>query len=134
MNNQLAHQQTIQQQRAALAWKQVNELDRNPKKGEYGSLVRSLPAMIQTDGLGQTLAFLLAKGGNNPNAPHSIAYSHLQQWLSGQFQEMEDNSLLDWLLTQDSTTYRFVTSEAQAYLLWLKRFAEAKDLKSSGKD
>jgi CRISPR-associated protein Cmr5 len=134
MNDKLSRQQTMQQQRAALAWKQVNEIERSSKKGEYGSLVRSLPAMIQTDGLGQTLAFLLAKGKTDHSAPHSVAYAHLQEWLRGQFQDMGNTNLLDWLLTQDSATYRFVTSEAQAYLLWLKRFAEAKDLKSSGKD
>jgi CRISPR-associated protein Cmr5 len=34
-------------------------------------------------------------------------------------------SALEWILRQDSSTYRRATTESLAFLNWLKRFAEA---------
>lgn len=66
----LSNQQTLQQQRAASAFQQVEMIDQDrtisdKQKKEYGSLARGLPAMIQIDGLGHALAFLKAKASNN---------------------------------------------------------------------
>lgn len=119
-----SQQQTLEQRRAAQAWNQTERVDKMPNKKEYGSLVRGLPAMIQTDGLGQTLAFLKAKDKDE----HRAAYNNLKEWLKIEFNFTED--LLPWLINQPSDVYRRVTSETQAYLLWLKRFAEAKGWKS----
>jgi CRISPR-associated protein Cmr5 len=123
MSNQ-SLQQTLEQRRAAQAWNQTERVDKSLSKKEYGSLVRGLPAMIQTDGLGQTLAFLKAKDKDE----HRAAYTNLKEWLAGEFGFTDD--LLPWLINQPSDVYRRVTSETQAYLLWLKRFAEAKGWKN----
>jgi CRISPR-associated protein Cmr5 len=126
----MSSQQTLQQRRAAMAWKQIEETDRRDYKNKYGSLVRGLPARIQTDGLGQTLAFLLAKAKNDRNNEHYAAYEHLSAWLGANEQFGFGKGAFEWLLQQDSDTYRQAAAEAQAYLGWLKRFAEAKGWKA----
>ena len=97
-------------------------------KGKYGSIVRKLPSYILTNGLGQTLAFLKAKGKGEPGNEHEILYQHLEGWLQKQ---LDINSkFLDWLVnTATSQQYRLATMEALALLQWLKRFAEAELLK-----
>lgn len=119
----MSSQQTLQQRRAAKAWEQTETVSKQ-QLSDYSSLVKGLPAQIQTDGLGQTLAFLLAKAKEKPH--HRIAYDFLQEWLSGEFENVKPG-LIEWLLSSDSDVYRQATNEAQAYLVWLKRFAEAKD-------
>jgi CRISPR-associated protein Cmr5 len=126
----MSSQQTLQQRRAASAWKQVEDTGRQDYKNKYGSLVRGLPAMIQTDGLGQTLAFLLAKAKGNRNSEHWAAYEHLSAWLGADKQFGFGRDMFEWLLKQDSDTYRQAAAEAQAYLSWLKRFVEAKGWKA----
>lgn len=118
-----SQQQTLQQQRAAHAWEQVEKIAQNDK--EYGSLVRGLPAMIQHDGLAPTLAFLKAKGKGH----HLKAYQQVSNWVKSQIAfGVTSTDLLECLIKNDSTTYRHATTEALAYLGWLKRFAEAKGL------
>jgi len=48
--------------RALWAWKQVAKIKRSGVEGSYANLARKLPSMLQVSGLGQTLAFLAAKG------------------------------------------------------------------------
>ena len=93
-------------------------------KEKYGSVVRKLPSYILTNGLGQTLAFLKAKGKGEPGNEHEILYQHIEEWLQRQLGI--NNNLLDWLVnTATSQQYRLATMEALALLQWLKRFAEA---------
>lgn len=132
-NAQRPRQQTLQQRRAADAWAQIEAVAASHNgdkfKKEYGSLVRGLPALVQSDGLGQTLAFLRAKAGGDENKVHAVAYRHLSNWVSTQLTGGATD-LLEWLLRQSTGDYRRATNEAQAYLAWLKRFAEAKGWKS----
>lgn len=102
----------------------------NEWKGKYGSVVRRLPSYILTNGLGQTLAFLKAKGKGEPDSEHEILYQHLAGWLQKQLSINGD--FLDWLVkTATSQQYRLATMEALALLQWLKRFAEAELPKGS---
>jgi CRISPR-associated protein Cmr5 len=120
---QPTQQQTLQQKRAAHAWGCIEQVPAKIQK-KYGSLVRGLPALVQSDGLGQTLAFLKAKGGGKPDKEHTVAYNHIAQWVSQELGAQGD--LLKWLLERSTTEYRRATAETLAYLSWLKRFAEAK--------
>jgi CRISPR-associated protein Cmr5 len=119
-------QQTEEQRRAKSAWacvRQVkNELGEK-RAGEYRALVRSAATDILTNGLGQTLAFLLAKDKNDKGkhtTPHWALYTHLSAWIPE-----SKSDLLNWLTEQGSDVYRQTTVEVIAYLNWLKRFAEA---------
>ncbi len=51
-------------------------------------------------------------------------FQHLSTWVCSQLKSGTGN-LLDRVLTMDSQRYRLATSEALAFLQWLKRFAEA---------
>lgn len=117
--------QTRDQQRAQSAWQNVRQVP--VEKGtEYGSLARGLAAMIQTNGLGQTLAFLQAKAEGKADKPHALLLRHLSGWVGQQMTGQDRTDLLEWLITQNSDAYRRATAEALAYALWLRRFAEAK--------
>lgn len=124
-------QQTLQQKRAAHAWACIEKVPAGVQK-KYGSLVRGLPSLIQSDGLGQTLAFLKAKAGGKQDKEHMVAYNHVAAWMQQELGVQGD--FLEWLLKQSSTDYRRATAEVLAYLNWLKRFAEAKGWQDEGAD
>lgn len=123
----VSHQRSLEQERAEHAWNAVQSAKRALKdKGkELRSLARSAPASIQSNGLGQTLAFWKAK--KEPH--HSALYDALSDWLKKQL-GVQSGDLVEWIATTaTSLQYRHATAEAMAYLNWYKRFAEA-DLKS----
>jgi CRISPR-associated protein Cmr5 len=116
-----SQQQTLDQKRARQAWENVKAVKKQPFEGDYGSLARRIPALVQTNGLGQTLAFLKAKG--NDNKAHQVLYDHLSDWVVGQMGWRRE--LLVEVVERDTAGYRRATAEAMAFLNWLKRFAEA---------
>lgn len=124
-----SRRQTLEQRRAEQACIDVQEIDKlrntNVQKG-YSSLARKAPAMIQLNGLGQTLAFLRAKAGQKREGEHWLLYHHLSTWITGEIPpKQSSDNLLEWVVRQDSQVYRQATAEAFAYLNWLKRWAEA---------
>jgi CRISPR-associated protein Cmr5 len=117
-------QQTIEQKRARAAWDDVLEVKgQESYKEKYLALVRSAPADALTNGLGQTLAFLKAKG----KGEHKALSKHLSRWVCPQMGWTQNDDLLRKLTEPDagSDVYRRATAETLAYLVWLKRFAEA---------
>jgi CRISPR-associated protein Cmr5 len=123
-------QRTLEQERAQQAWACVQEVTNKPQefKKKYGSLARKVPMLVLTNGLGQTLAFLKAKGKNDPADEHTVLFRHLSSWVLSQVASStpaSNGDLLQWVLQNDSAAYRRATTEALAFLAWLKRFAEA---------
>lgn len=136
--------QTLEQKRASMAWEQIEDVkDENTQK-KYGTLARKLPAMIQLNGLGTTLAFLLAKGKDE----HKLIYSHISKWVvtflqirsSDDFENLltrvreQRGQLLDIVRQEDVDSYRRATTEAIEYSIWLKRYVESKDWGSAQGD
>jgi CRISPR-associated protein Cmr5 len=115
--------QTKEQERATKAWDYITAVKDRSYAGQYGGWVKRLPALILTNGLGQTLAFLRAKGHGVDNAPQML-YQHISDWIMDQIGP-GTGSALEWIIRQDSSTYRRATTESLAFLNWLKRFAEA---------
>ena len=116
---------SIEQQRAAIAWQHIQDLD--SVSDEYLSLVRGISAMVVMNGFGQTLAFLLAKGtgGNH----HQKLARHLADWLLRDKAEKGPRTpavLMEKIMENDHKSYRQLRGEGLAYLVWLKRFAEAR--------
>jgi len=111
---------TMEQDRAAAAWAAVRSVGADYAE-KYLALARSAPADLQVNGLGQTLAFWLAKKGPE----HEALYRHLSGWVGSRMAGGAD--LLKWLLGSEtgSDGYRRATMEAIAFLSWVKRFAEA---------
>ena len=119
-----SRQQTLQQQRAAQAWIAVESVPAKIK-ADYASLVKGVPAMVQRDGLGATLAFLYAKAAKDPNHERMQVYQHLSQWLMHHMKQPAQTELIEYMQACTSAEYRRIAVEAQAYLVWLKRWAEA---------
>lgn len=131
----MSAQRTLEQDRAAAAWARVKQI-RDSRAGyakEYGQLAKSVPADIQANGLGQTLAFLRAKGSKDGkpkddgnSAPWKLQ-EHISDWVMARMVREHDNGLLGWITAEGTSTsdYRRATAEAIAFLIWLKRFAEA---------
>jgi CRISPR-associated protein Cmr5 len=133
--------QTIEQERGKEAWDCVKDIKKLEKKEqqEYRSLARGLNAMIQVNGLGQTLGFLKAKGkakddkGHPKKNAHYFLLEHLTHWMHhhfdtaiGDVSDTRNDGLLIWALNQASTSdYRRATTECLAFGRWLSRFAEA---------
>ena len=135
-----SQQRTLEQKRAAAAWERVCWVrDHGRGNGgwsyakEYGQLARSAPADIQVNGLAQTLAFWRAKGSKDgqprdggQNA-HWLLQEHISSWVLAQLKVTHNAGLLAWIIAEGTKTddYRRATAEAVAFLIWLKRFAEA---------
>lgn len=117
-----SRQRSLDQKRAAMAWERVRAVTQARK--EYLSLVRGAPADVQANGLGQTLAFWKAK--RKPE--YDAAYDAVAGWLQAQLQ-LGPKDVLEWITREaTSSQYRRATAEAMAFLVWLKRFAEAEGL------
>ncbi len=128
--------QNIEQERGKQAWDDILEIKAlgDKEQKEYRSLVRGLNAMIQVNGLGQTLGFLKAKGKNTKGQrnAHSYLLGHLTHWMHGHFDQTitdtngsENDGFLRWVTnTASSADYRRATTECLAFGTWLRRFAE----------
>lgn len=122
MNNQdQPRQQALEQKRAKQAWQDVNGVSESAQ-GKYGTIARKFPTLVQTNGLGMTLAFLRAKD----DAGMTLLYGHISNWVTARMGE--DGDLLEAITRWSSDGYRRATSETLAYALWLRRFAEAKGM------
>lgn len=120
---------TIEQERAERAWKVievVKTLTDEKTKKKYRSYVRSASTLILTNGLAQTLAFWKAK--------EEEAYQRLLRDLSELVLESSTDLLTKSINLSSVDEYIKDTEEALAYLVWLKRFAEAELPKEDSND
>lgn len=122
MAEQQSRRQTTEQQRAAHAWERISRVP-DAARSKYGTWVRRLPALIQSNGLGSTLAFLCSKAKGSNQSGEGLLYRHLSEWVTTQLHWQVDD-LLDLVRRGDATLYRRATAEAIAYAIWLKRYAE----------
>lgn len=97
---------------------------------EYLSAARGLPAEIRMNGLGQAIAMLRARGVKNQGA--KALYEHVSDWMCRpnspspyQGKENPEEALLDAIVNGPEAAYRQAYVEIDAYLAWLKRFADA---------
>jgi CRISPR-associated protein Cmr5 len=150
-DRQTTRRQTIEQERGRQAWdniQQIKKLDSSKDKKlekEYRSLARGLNAMIQINGLGQTLGFLKAKGKNDERKSHYQLLLHLTTWMQEPEHFKASNShimktgydgLLRWVTDSDTSNddYRRATTECLAFGVWLRRFAEGELEEPEGGD
>lgn len=120
--------ENIEHERAKEAWScvdYVNSEEGDKFKKEYRSVVMKTPIMIITNGLGQTLAFLKAKGKNDKNKPEEKLYRDIENWLDRRVQWKAKGELMEKIIVLPNNQFRFATAEALSFLSWLKRFADA---------
>jgi CRISPR-associated protein Cmr5 len=111
---------TLDQQRAAHAWKAAKHADK-----KFGEQAKKLGPRILTAGLGPAVQFMIAK----KEAPELVKI--LEAWLLEEGPTKmapRPRSLIDDIVNGGSNRLRWVTAEALAYLAWLTRFCEARGL------
>jgi CRISPR-associated protein Cmr5 len=140
----VTRRQNMEQKRGKQAWKDIEFIKKGSQdrgndtlQKEYRARASGLNAMIQINGLGQTLGFLKAKGKDKddkgkPVPPNAYYYllSHLTQWMrSISFDPAipdRHDGLLKWVTdVATSASYRRATTECLAFGTWLRHFAEA---------
>ncbi|AJQ93188.1 type III-B CRISPR module-associated protein Cmr5 [Gynuella sunshinyii] len=117
--------QLIEQKRARFALDAVQKFvskDDSDQKS-FVAYARQLPAMIQTNGLGQAAAFYKAKG--TKSKAYNELYQLLGKWLSREQAIYPEEDLITAITQNDMHCYRLAQAEVQALLIWVKKFAEA---------
>jgi len=95
---------------------------------EYRAYVKKLPAMIKTNGLGQTLAFYYAKAGT-----HRQVYEQIAGWIQKNHGNLvPGDDFIEAVVKLDSQDYRLIATEVIALVTWMRRFADGMiDVKSN---
>lgn len=124
----------IEQGRAAFAYQKANEVVNESYKKKYkNGVVKKIPMMIKTNGLGATLAFAKSKGdANGPDEKKAWnkVYVQIAEWLqqpqkSHLFETpFTEDDLVNKVIQSSSSHYRMITIEVLAFFNWLRRFAE----------
>jgi CRISPR-associated protein Cmr5 len=128
---------TLDQRRAKHAWERIvgqakvnnGQRQYDDKAKEYAREAKKLPTRIMAAGLGQALAFILAKAKDKkPNLKQ--LHNDLTDWVIMQraMSAKKPDSLMESIIEGDSDFLRRATDEVLAYLVWLNRFAEAEGL------
>ncbi len=112
---------TLEQRRAQHAWEKAGEgLAAHGR--DYMNDAKGLPALIMNSGLMQVMAFLNQKGGRH----HTLA-GHLRDWLNRQLGTPTGfEAFMQAMMQADSRRYQQVTTEAFAWLKWLRQMAAAR--------
>jgi CRISPR-associated protein Cmr5 len=128
---------SVEQERAGDAYAKVTEVQNSGEndavKGKYKARTKDFPAMVLTNGLLQSLGFVLSKGGDpdykkignhiNGWVGHAVENGWLPRPPAGQGTG-DLAATIRWLGATDARTYLAVTAEVLHYAPWLKRFAE----------
>ncbi|WP_448383861.1 type III-B CRISPR module-associated protein Cmr5 [Desulfosoma sp.] len=116
---------TLDQIRAAYAWECVQGVD-----DKYTNLAKGLPALVMSNGLMQTLAFLQSKAKENNE--HAKIVRHVLGWLGRpEAQVLREEQSRDFapamaaLAGCDSLHYQRATEEALGILKWIRYLASA---------
>lgn len=124
--------QSTEQRRAKSAWEHTERAKNHlsdKEQSEYKTRAKNLPAMIQINGLGSTMAFLCSKPKKKA---YRQVYDDVSAWVTAHEQLSFTGDLLSLIRDEDMSTYRRATTEAIEYAIWLKRYVESwKDVEES---
>lgn len=116
--------QTLEQQRASHAWEKCQGCD-----DEYAKLAKGLPALIMNSGLMQVMAFLHEKGSKSSQEHCRIMGTHLREWLRQRYPDKIEgddfSQFMQSMLKSSPTDFREITTEAFAWLRWMRQMAPA---------
>ena len=123
--------QTLDQQRAALAWGYAVAGIRSQHSKEYKGLAKGAPALIMNSGLMPTLAFYNGKGKAAQQLlddlirglSQRLAGQELRAGQGGQFFQ----KFMEMLQRGESRNYLRHTDEALELLKWIRQFVDAVD-------
>lgn len=112
---------TLEQRRARDAWDRAHEGIAAHGK-DYVNDAKGLPALIMNSGLMQVMAFLHQKGGR-----HETLGQQLRAWLHEiKKTPREFDGFMEEMMGTDSRRFQAVTTEAFAWLRWLRQMAAAR--------
>lgn len=110
------------------------------KEKDYKSLVRRIPQMIMSGGLGQSIAFLYSKKGRDEvqrsenevqrggNNVYKLLYEQFEDYFRSDIVairlDQTNRELIEWIISLNSYEYSIATRELLSLVKWLKRFAE----------
>lgn len=122
----MSDMQTIQQKRAAFALKQIEAINGGKIDKELSQFIVGVPTMILTNGIGQTLAFLLAKKKDKMGKVFGMIKEWLEQQMPGQFPKRSDEiAFLKQFNQLSQSDYLEAQHECLRLFEWLKRYARA---------
>jgi len=125
--------QTLDQQRAALAWAFATAGMAQHGK-EYKGLAKGAPALIMNSGLMPTLAFYAGKGSDkngriDSGKPAAALLQHLLAGMSDRLkptpQPRDFSGFMVHLQSMQSSSYLQYTDEALELLKWIRQFVDA---------
>ncbi len=112
--------QTMEQKRAAHAWEKARQ-GVGQHGRDYVNDAKGLPALIMNSGLMQVAAFLHGKDGR-----HETLLDHLLDWLHHAMRTPRDfEPFMQHLLNAGPREFQAITTEAHAWLRWLRQMAPA---------
>ncbi len=116
--------QTLEQKRARDTWNKCQGCD-----NDYKNLAKGLPALIMNSGLMQVMAYLHEKGSKSKQAYCRTLAEHLRDWLHQRFPEQipdkEFAPFMQALMEAKPHDFQQITTEAFAWLRWLRQMAPA---------
>lgn len=118
--------QTKEQKRSQFALEQITAHFNDQVDEETANFIVGAPTMILTNGLGQSMAFLLSKKDRQDK--YGQVFAIIRTWLEQDFKELNQPSEMEFLKQfsmLDQSVYLTAQREALAVLQWLKRYARA---------
>ena len=118
--------QTKEQKRSQFALEQISRHFNDRVDPETANFIVGMPTMILTNGLGQSMAFLLSKGDRQ--SKYGRVFDIISTWLQQDIQELAAPSEMEFLKQfsrLDQGVYLTAQQETLAVLQWLKRYARA---------
>lgn len=114
---------TLEQRRAQDSWNRCAHY-----KKDHVNLAKGLPALIMNSGLMQVMAFLQEKGSKPSQRHCDDLAKDLRAWLHERFPDVSESfeGFMEALLKADSRKYQAVTTEAFAWLNWMRQMAAAR--------
>ena len=122
--------QTLDQRRAAFAWRAVTAANQAPFEfKEFKNLAKGAPALIMGNGLMPALAFYESRG----KLPATSLNNTICAWLVARYGSdaamkplpKRYSELMERLLVAPSPFYMAATDETLSMLRWLRQFADA---------
>jgi hypothetical protein len=98
---------------------------------QYAGLVGQALLFLHQHGLGQTLAYLQARGGNRPESPYQLLFEHLARQLAMRHPRLS-NDVLAALVREDSRYYLQAAATTWEFLKALRRAITEQGLESGG--
>lgn len=121
-----------EQDRSAFALKQIQKVKVDK---DLANFIVGTPTMILQNGMGQTMAFLLAKADDKKeNDKYMFVYRAMLQWTQKGNQEIKTDkaAFLGFISGLDQSRYMALQEDILKMLQWLKRYAKAFQEESKG--